>query len=216
MNQALIEAITGEPVTVKLGKPGKQKEYPLAYPMQAVILYQKQTAILDRERAKNRPALTTEERRSKKSLWQKLMLEADQMRPPKGEAWDQGKFLEFDTLLDEAAELKITLDEDAGRGDSLYDRYNWRKMSSERDPERLLLALWVGLHTFTEENGKQFYKEAVTRHELGRLVDLQNADVVTVAIAKALQGHLIAPPEFEASEMEGADPNAQTPATPAA
>jgi hypothetical protein len=31
-----------------------------------------------------------------------------------------------------------------------------------------------------------------------------------------LQGHLIAPPEFEASEMEGADPNAQTPATPAA
>jgi hypothetical protein len=226
MNSVLQDAIAGEAITVTLGG----QTYPLAYPINAVILYKRETALLDRERAKDRPRLTVEEKRSLRARRQKLMVDADLQRPAKGQDWQPDKFVEFDLLMDEASALKITLDEDAGAGDSLYDMYNWRKISPDGDPERLLLALWIGLHTF--EQALQFevaYKPRLSRSDLGRMVDLGNGGDLTMAISKALSAHLIAQSETAAleevlisdeppviGELRGDfDPNPQPPASPA-
>jgi hypothetical protein len=232
MNSLLQEAIAGESVTVTLG----HDTYPLAYPIQAVILYKRETALLDRERAKDRPRLTHEEKRSLRSRRQKLMVDADLQRPAKGQDWQPEKFLEFDLLMDEASALKIALDEDAGTGDSLYDMYNWRKISPDGDPERLLLALWIGLHHFVVTglaNTEEQYRPTLSRQQLGNLVDLGNGGDLTMAISKALSAHLIAQSEESAMEhVLGSspddppvindwgsrgdfDPNPQPPASPA-
>src|ERR1700728_1432333 len=192
MNSLLQEAIAGEPVMVTLGRVS----YPLAYPMQAVILYKRETALLDRARVKldGRPRLTREEKRALRDRRSKLLADADLLRPRKHEDWLPEKFLEFDALMDEATTLKIAFDEDAGTGDSLYDIYNWRKISPDGDPERLLLALWVGLHTFVPSKtaGKpDEYVETLARQKLGSLVDLGNIGDLTLAISKALSAHLI-------------------------
>jgi hypothetical protein len=192
MNDMLQEAIAGEPVTVSIGG----ETYPLAYPIWAVILYKRETALIDRERAKDRPRLTHEEKRSLRDRRGKLMADADVLRPARGEDWQPQKFLEFDFAMDEASALKIALDEDAGTGDSLYDMYNWRKISPGNDPERLLLALWVGLHRF---EGKA-YRPRLSREQLGTLVDLGNGGDLTMAISKALSAHLIAASETPLEE----------------
>lgn len=205
MNEALQEAIAGESVTVTLGG----QSYPLAYPMQAVILYKHETALLDRARAKGRTPLTIEEKRSLRSRRLKLMTEADLQRPAKGVDWLPDNFVEFDLLLDEATALKVALDEDAGKGDSLYDMYNWRKISPDDDPERLLLALWIGLHHFVATglaNTEEQYAPRLSRQQLGLMVDLGNGGDLTMAISKALSAHLIARQEEIAEEEILGDP----------
>src|SRR5271163_3372403 len=111
MNQTLQEAITGAPVTVNLGG----KPYPLAYPMQAVILYKKETARLDRERTQGRPRLASGERRELLARRRKALLEAQPLRG--SEPFDTWRatpqFEEYDALLEEANALKVQLDEDA-------------------------------------------------------------------------------------------------------
>jgi hypothetical protein len=209
MNSLLQEAIAGEPVMVTLGR----ESYPLAYPMQAVILYKRETALLDRERVKNdgRPRLTREEKRSLRDRRLKLLADADCLRPDTHEDWLPQQFVEFDALMDEASALKIAYDEDAGTGDSLYDMYNWRKISPDGDPERLLLALWVGLHIFvpSQTAGKpDEYVETLARQKLGSLVDLGNGGDLTMAISKALSAHLIAASE---TPVEDLGPNPQPP-----
>jgi len=203
MNDILQEAIAGEPVTVTLGR----ETYSLAYPIQAVILYKRETALLDRERAKDRPRLTREEKRALRDRRGKLLAEADVLRPTKGEDWKPDQFLEFDLLMDEASTAKIALDEDAGTGDSLYNMYNWRKISPDGDPERLLLALWIGLHEFKAQPSKlaavpaeRVYLPRMSMTQLGELVDLGNGGDLTMAISKALSAHLIAQSEIPVSE----------------
>ena len=220
MNDMLQQAIVGDPVMVKLGG----NEYSLAYPIQGVILYKRETAKLDRERAKDRLPLTREEKQTLRDRRRKLLAEANEQRPVKGEKWNDENFLRFDELINEAMLAKASLDEDAGGGDSLYDRANWWKISPEGDPERLVLALWVGLHRF-EESGNAHtglsgppgsasmqYRPQLSRENLGSVINLGNAEELTSAISKALRAHLIAPPEFA---QEEAVPNVQSPGTPA-
>ena len=200
MNDMLQEAITGSPVTVKLGG----ETYPLAYPIQAVILYKRETALLDRERAKDRPRMTRELKREVRDHRHKLLAEADKLRPAKGEDWKPANFLEFDAAMDEASALKIALDEDAGTGDSLYDMYNWRKISPDGDPERLLLALWIGLHEFKSVGANMpaalVYLPRMSKTQVGQLVDLGNGGDLTMAISQALSAHLIAASEVPVNE----------------
>src|ERR1700728_3901023 len=192
MNSLLQEGIAGEPVMVTLGRV----RYPLAYPMQAVILYKHETALLDRERVKNdgRPRLTREEKRALRDRRSKLLADTDLVRPRKHEDWLPEKFREFEALMDEATTLKIAFDEDAGTGDSLYDMYNWRKISPDGDPERLLIALWVGLHVFVPSKTPGLpdeYVETLARQKVSSLVEVGNAGALTLAISKALSAHLI-------------------------
>jgi hypothetical protein len=222
MNDMLQEALTGGPVTVMLGG----RDYPLAYPIQAVILYKQQTAQLDRERKKaaGAVALTREEKRELRDRRRAMLTEADALRPIPPDPWIDENFAHFDELLGDATIIKGTLDEDAAAGDSLYDKSNWWKISPAGDPERMLLALWVGLHKF-EETGNAHtglvgranspclaYRPQLSREDLGKLVDLGNGEELTQAIANALRGHLIAPPEIE---EEDPLPNVEPPATPA-
>jgi hypothetical protein len=204
MDPVLQEALAGAPATVTLGG----QSYPLAYPIQGVILYKKATAALDRERhkASGRPALTREEKRTLREQRVEVLSEADAQRPAKGEAWDDAKYARFEELLGEALALKATLDEDAAAGDSLYNKATWWKISPEGDPERMLLALWVGLHKFEEEKGKKVYRETVTREDLGSHIHLKNGDELTSAIAKALRAGLIAPPETDIEPLPNAQP----------
>jgi hypothetical protein len=214
LNSVLQEAIAGEPVLVKLGG----QEYPLAFPIQAVILYKKETARLDRERAEERrkqgvAKLTREEIRDLGKRRRQLLKEADALRPGKDQKWDDENYEQCETLLAEATLLKCAIDEDAGTGDSLYDLYNWRKISPEADPERMLLALWVGLHEFNSELPGVSYQPQLSRDEIGWRIHPGNAIDLTLAISKALAAHIIAPPEVE--EEEAPDPNALTPEIPA-
>lgn len=201
MNDILRDALVGE-VTVTLAG----RVYPLAFPMQGVILYKRETARLDRERklANGSKPLTREAKQDLRERRRSLIAEADALRPDatKEEKWDDGKFALFQELLAEAMTAKAALDEDAAAGDSLYDKSNWWKISPDGDPERLLLALWVGLHTFKGAPGTQAastavltYVESFTRAQLGSLIDLRNGEELTEAIAKALRAHMIAPPE---------------------
>lgn len=226
MNSELQEAIAGAPVLVKLGK----QEYPLAFPIQAVILYKKETAALDRQRAEDRrqqgvARLTRDELRELRRKRQTLLTEAEKLRPAKGQAWAPDNFEQYVSLQDEATLLKCAVDEEAGSGDSLYDLYNWRKISPELDPERMLLALWVGLHQFVDTSlvvghSSSAYRPELSREEIGQHIHPGNATDLTLAISKALAAHIVAPPEveeFAAEERtsEIPDPNASGPEIPA-
>jgi hypothetical protein len=207
VNSVLQEAIVGEPVLVKLGARGREKEYPLAFPIQAVILYKNETGRLDRERREARAKqgvarLTATEVRELGKRRRQLIKDAEALRPAKGQKWESEAYTQFDSLIEESTLLKIAIDEDAGTGDSLYDLYNWRKISPDGDPERMLLALWIGLHEFVQEGAKQVYRPRLSREEIGAWIHPGNATNFTVAISKALAAHLIAapeiPPELEA------------------
>jgi hypothetical protein len=220
MNPVLQEAIIGSPVMVKLGARGQEKEYPLAFPVQAVILYKNETARLDRQRAEERrqrgvAKLTAAEIRDLRQRRQAVLKEAEALRPAKGHNWVGENYAQFDSLMDEATLLKIAIDEDAGTGDSLYDLYNWRKISPDGDPERMLLALWIGLHEFVQEGAsdRQTYRPRLSREEIGRYIHAGNATELTLAISQTLSAHLIAPPEIPPEiEEEAVDlPNVRTP-----
>jgi hypothetical protein len=204
MNDMLQEAIAGAPVTVTLGG----ESYPLAYPIQGVILYKSETAQLDRQRklASGRAALTRDEKCELRDRRRELLADADAQRPAEGEKWNDKNYARFDEVFTEALALKTTLDEDAAAGDSLYDKQTWWKISPEGDPERLLLALWVGLHQFIEQSGKKVYTLRLSREDLGSLITLRNGEELTTAISLALRAHLIAPPEVV---QEEALPNVQ-------
>jgi hypothetical protein len=209
MNSDLQEALAGEPVTVTLGG----KTYPLAYPIQGIILYKKETAALDRERKKagGRASLTREEKRELRGQINQILIEADAQRPAKGESWNDKTLARFEELLGEAQAVRYSLDEDAATGDSLYDKSNWWKISPEGDPERMCLALWVGLHQFhaTGIPGRPAvlaYVETLQRAQVGSLITLQNGEELTSSIAKTLHAHLIVAPE---STGEEASPNVQ-------
>lgn len=212
MNTVLQEALTGAPVTVYLAGLNRV----LAFPGAAVILYKKETALLDRARAQGRPRLTLAEKRELRAERRTLLDQAEALRPSRGESWTDDNFNRFQELLDEAMGPKIALDEDAGTGDSLYDKLNWRKISPQEDPERFLLALWVGLHKFQPALSRpgpadREYVPTITRDQLSEVVDLGNGDELILAISKALAAHILAP---EAATEEP-DPNRQPPASPA-
>jgi hypothetical protein len=216
MNDALKDAITGAPVTVTLAGI----EYQLAYPMAAVILYKKETAAIDRERTRFRPKMTRELIRNVRESRRELLEEAKALRPPRGEDWDPEKFAKFEDLMEESTSLKIALDEDQASGDSLYDMYNWRKISPTGDPERLHIALWVGLHRFQGEGSPapagpavRVYKETLTRTQVAELVNLGNGGDLTLAISKALTAYLIPAPDPGDAESPNAVAPAETLAT---
>jgi hypothetical protein len=208
MNDMLQEAIAGTPVMVTIGR----ETYPLAFPIQGVILYKRETARLDRERTAGRPKLTREEKRALREARQKLLADANQLRPERGEEWDPEKFREFELAMEEATAIKIEIDEDAASGDSLYDMYNWRKISPSADPERLLLALWVGLHHFVladkDPMKTPIYTPRFSRAELGVKIDLSNGEDLTLAVSKALTAHLI----VAETEARSTSPNGLAPA----
>jgi hypothetical protein len=211
MNDMLQEAIAGTPVTVTIGR----ETYPLAFPIQGVILYKRETARLDRERTKDRPKLMREEKRALREARQKLLADANLLRPKeRGEPWDPEHFRDFELAMEEATALKIEIDEDTAAGDSLYDMYNWRKISPSADPERLLLALWVGLHHFVPADkniagAPLVYTPRLSRAELGVKVDLSNGEDLTLAVSKALTAHLI----VAETEARSTSPNELAPAT---
>lgn len=218
MNPVLEEALVGAPAMVKLGG----KEYPLAFRVHAIILYQRETALLDRQRAEERrkhgvARLQPSEIRELAERRRKVLAEAEPFRPKKEREWPESDQVTWEALQSEANLLKIAIDEDAGTGDSLYDWYDWRKISTE-DPERFLLALWVGLHRYDPERpaGRRFV-ETLSRDELAELVDLSNGAELTAAIGNALSAHIIAKSETPLNEteaeaeIEDPDPNASTP-----
>src|SRR5579872_7025969 len=91
----------GGSVMVKLAG----KDYPLAYPMRAVILYRQETAKLNRARGASRPRLSTEETQSARNRFRELIAQAQK-------AADEGN--DFSDLIQEATFVKLPLDEDAG------------------------------------------------------------------------------------------------------
>jgi hypothetical protein len=92
MNDLLQEAIVGSPVTVTIGR----ETYPLAFPIQGVILYKRETARLGRERTPDRPRLTREEKRALREARQELLADANLPRSQRGEGWDPEKFRDFE------------------------------------------------------------------------------------------------------------------------
>jgi hypothetical protein len=194
MNPALESALAGEPVTVTL----EGKEYPLAYPMRAVILYKQETAKLDRARAEasGRAKLTRDEKRE---LQQRRTAILKTAPPKKSDDWTADDVEKMVSILSDSTAITCLLDEDAGTGDSLYEVRNWRKIGSD-DFERLLLALWVGLHQSSNTAAP------LTLDALGmmNLCDTQ-LDALVEAINKALSRSLIAP------RSEEPDPNAPLP-----
>jgi hypothetical protein len=217
MNPALQTAVIGEPVTVTLGGVA----YPLAYPVQAVILYQAETARIDRTRRKAKLAeggkrLTREEIKELRAKRKELLRESYKFVPPsvdgKDEEWTAEALESFSLLQDEATQVKCELDEDAAKGDSLYDRFNWRKISPEVDPERFLVALWVGLHAFRGLPGKENYDPQLGSVAIGKLVHIGNHEEVSIAMTRALTQYIVAPKD---EDEEEAIPNALPPATPA-
>jgi hypothetical protein len=216
MNSHLQQALTGAPVMVTLGG----KEYPLAFPMEGVILYQEETAKLDRARAKGGDRLTRELKKALRAERLEILQEAEKLRPPKGKKkWADDNLARFGDLQDEANLLKVRLDEDGGAGDSLYDLYNWRKISPQGDPQRMILALWVGLHVFVKSKTAgedDDYVETLTRRQLAKFVHLGNGNELVGAVSKALAGYLVdETDEGDDDEDEEESPNQQPPEKPA-
>lgn len=210
MNAILEEALTGdEPVTVTLGG----KEYPLAFPLHACALYQAETAKLDRARRAAHGPLTPAVRQALKKQRRELLRQSDALQEeiaelsripsPESQADDPGeeenspavleeianKTEQFYELLGEAMRAKNQLEEDAARGDSLFFEGNWFKITSD-DPERVVLALWAGLHAPVNSiapNQDPKWLSPFTVGQLQKLVDPSNAEEVIEAISKALQ-----------------------------
>lgn len=208
MDPTLENALVGEPVTVTLA--GKQ--YELAYPLQGVMLYKTETARVDRARAHGRPKLTHDEKRDLRGR-RTAVLKTWPLKPL--DEWTSEDVSESEELLGEATSITCTLDEDAGTGDSLYLVRNWRKIGTD-DFERLLLALWVGLHKATIAPGVSphvpEYRPQVSMSELAalRITDTELEKLIN-AINRALSRSLIA----TRAKPEAASPNVPAPETPA-
>lgn len=195
MNAVLEETVTGEsPVEITLG--GKQ--YPLAFPLHACALYQAETARLDRARRAERGALKPEEIAELKQQRREHLRQSDAVQDEiaalaPGTPHEE-KLERFYELLGEAMLIKSRLDEDGGRGDSLFLEGNWFKINSE-DLERIVLALWAGLHHEQDrELGMRIEPKWVTPFTLGqlrKLVDPSNAEEIIDAIGRALRAYAV-------------------------
>jgi hypothetical protein len=207
MNAVLATELTGPPITVQLGG----QEYPLAYPMFAVILYRQETARLNRARGlarvqagvlANVPRLTPAELREARERYFALIAEAQGL---KGEA--------FQRLMEEATLVKLPVDEATGAGDSLCLMHNWWRISLD-DPERVLLALWAGLHQQSPPDaaGKTVWKAPFTLAQLeaGDLggISIGNLDTFLPVITKALLAWI----KREDAPKNAAAPEAAAPA----
>lgn len=195
MNEVLQETVTGESaVLINLG----EKEYPLAFPLHACALYQRETAKLDRARRSENGRLTAAERQQIKEQRRELLRQADEVEgeirklppdaPVPSEQMDQ-----FWELAGEATALKNQMDEDAAKGDSLFLEASWFKINSD-DPDRVVLALWAGLHQPRESlspSGPVAWVSPFTVAQLRRLVDPSNAEEVVEAIGKALRAYAV-------------------------
>ena len=200
MDKTLEMAIVGKPIMAKLG----DREYEVAFPIQAVILYKAETAEIDRKRAQGRAKLTSEERKALRQRRLDILRESEQYRPEKDKDWESEKFVAFQALSEEATALKIQLDEDSARGDSLYDLSTWDKIGPLIDPERMLVALWVGTHSF--DSGE--FKPQIAKPDISRFINYRNAPDLTEAIMRALAKDLIPPEELHLK-------NVPAPVTPA-
>jgi hypothetical protein len=180
--------ILGEPITVTLAGAA----YPVAFPMFAVTLYKQETAKLNCRRAKaaeeaGRARLTAIELRDLKRRYRALVDAMD------GDASD-----EFAGQMEEAVVLRCRIDEETGNGDSLLQLINWWKIREE-DPERIVLALWAGLH---QQESDDSWKSPVAIAHLNKLIDFSNVGPIVQAITRALMAYM--PKRKEAS------PNAET------
>lgn len=183
MKTVVEQEIVGSPVTVKLSG----RDYPIAFPMFAIALYRQETARLNARRAKEaeesgRPRLTPAELSELRSRYNRLF-QSRRTKPVEDLA----------AIMDEIVALRVRLDEEAGTGDSLLQYVNWWKIRDE-DPDRILLALWAGLH---QEQEDEDWKSPLTLRQLKKLVDFSNVGDVLVAIGKALAANM---PKIQAEE----------------
>lgn len=189
--------IVGEPVTVSLGG----KDYELAYSIFAVSLYKQETAKLNVRRAKEaqdagRAKLSPAEVRELRTRYNRLIDER------------QGKSnAELAVLHEELVGLRVQLDEEAGTGDSLFQYVNWWKIRDE-DPDRILLALWAGLH---QERADEKWESPFTLGQLRKLVDFSNVGPVAISIGKALFAYMPKVKEKDKSP-NGRGPDREMPA----
>lgn len=166
--------ITGE-ISITLG----DKTYPIGFPIYAVAVYKQETAKLNCRRAREaaeagRPRLTADETREMRKAYRKAVAELE------------GKdAAEFTAIMEEIIEMRARLDEEAGTGDSLFQLVNWWKIH-EADPERVLLALWSGLH---QEEGDT-WRPPLSIAQLRKLVDARNIGYVLTTITKALSAYM--------------------------
>lgn len=192
MNDVLREELTGRPpVMVVLGGA----EYPLAFPMRSIILYKQETAKLNRARGLASPKLSPSEVREVRERHSALLVEASKL-----------KGAEFQRAIQEATLVKLPLDEAAGTGDSLLLMHNWWRISLD-DPERIVLALWAGLH---QEQPDKSWKAPFTLAELEseKLINMGNVGDFLPQITEALISYIKR--ETDDSEGEPA-PNAPAP-----
>jgi hypothetical protein len=199
-NEVLQQELIGRPpVLVSLGG----EDYPLAFPIYAVILYKQETAKLNRSRGSGRPKPTPSEVRESTQRFSDLLKEAAALD---GNSVDGvGKFRQ---VMEEATLVKLPIDEATGNGDSLCLMHNWYRITLD-DPERIVLALWAGLHT------RQPDKSWKPRFELSELQDeklfnMSNAGSFIEPISQALIAHIKRDEESDPSPNVPA-PAAQTP-----
>ncbi len=196
------------------GRPGMpEKEYALAYPIEAVMLYKDETAKIDRARSAAKLAaggarLTRAEKKDLRKRRKDILKEW----PTKPlDEWTADDVEDTEMLLGEATAITSTLDEDAGTGDSLYEVRNWHKIGTD-DFERLLLALWVGLHRHYAALGipPADYRSELSMKEL-RALELSDTQLKAIAeaIRRALSRSLIARRDPDDEEPV---PNAPAPA----
>lgn len=210
MNSVLEQEIIGsEPVTVTLA----DTEYPLAFPMFACALYKRETAKLDRARRDSMPHLSKDELRELRGNRRQILRQADVLqermkaaaKENPEEPSDPDTFAEFYQLLDEAMEIRRRLDEEAAAGDSLFLEANWFKIAPS-DPERVLLALWAGLHrphTWIQNHvANEEWRAPFTLAQLEKLVDPANAEEVVDQIGAALRQYAV---KKKAKQMKTVD-----------
>jgi len=179
----LQKEITGDPVSITLAG----ESYPLAFPIFAVALYKQETAKLDRGRMEGKAKLSLEEIRELKKRRRQIIASTDEMGS--SEVW---------VAIEQAGDIRRVLDEHELRGDSLFQVENWFKISEE-DPERILLALWAGLHT---QQPDETWKAPFTIGQLQRLLDFSNCRELILAVHKALGQYM--------PKRKEANPNAET------
>ena len=208
MNQVLEQTLTGaEPVTVNLGG----KAYPLAFPLHACALYQAETVKLDRARRAAHGALTAALRQELKARRWDLLRQTDPLQEQLAAlaALEKERALtaeertrlteiteQYYELLGEAMAARNRLDEDAARGDSLFLEANWFKINSD-DPERVVLALWAGLHQpvasgqLSVARNQDEWSSPFTVQQLRHLLDPSNAEEIIDAISQALRVYAV-------------------------
>lgn len=109
------------------------KAYPLSYPMHAVVLYQRETARIER----SRPRPTDPDPRCYCGFRKSTHVGPSLVRMGEDQELLCAHFREEDALV----------------GDSLFLFDSWRRIDLNTDPERFLACLWAGLHR-REANGR--------------------------------------------------------------